>query len=380
MSQLLAVIGLALTTPARAAPQSAPAAPPLPAGRQGPAAPAGPAAGEQSAPSGAPVVEVTESTVTVGARSAPVFKATGPAGLPFVRGKRGGRLRFEVHNATSLPITMHPHGVVLPWTQDGVPFVTQVPIPPGGRFLYDFAPRQAGTFFLHSHYGWELQDQLVIPLLLDGDVPAGPTMRDVPVVITDFTFRSPPVIFRTLRERSIPMPAPGAAMPPPDLNDVEYDAIPVNGRPAEAADVIRVGPKERLRLRLINASAATNRRVELGGLSGAAISVDGTDIQPVPGGVWELAVAQRLDVRVEVPASGGPWTLKVLGEGSTLRAGVVLALPGQVPPAVPSRAAAPSAAIGTGYEQERRFRAATPLAPRPAARTLQVPLTGEMRG
>ena len=38
----------------------------------------------------------------------------------------------EVVNQLSVPTSIHWHGLILPNSMDGVPFVTQDPIPPGG--------------------------------------------------------------------------------------------------------------------------------------------------------------------------------------------------------------------------------------------------------
>ena len=56
----------------------------------------------------------------------------------------------EVVNQLKVPTSIHWHGLVLPNLMDGVPFVTQNPIPPGGSFRYDFALTQSGTYWMRS--------------------------------------------------------------------------------------------------------------------------------------------------------------------------------------------------------------------------------------
>ncbi|MBV8212056.1 MAG: multicopper oxidase domain-containing protein [Verrucomicrobia bacterium] len=65
----------------------------------------------------------------------------------------------EVVNQLKEPTSIHWHGIVLPALMDGVPFVSQDPIPPGGSFHYQFPLKQSGTYWMHSHYG--LQEQLL---------------------------------------------------------------------------------------------------------------------------------------------------------------------------------------------------------------------------
>jgi len=342
-------------------------------------------------------VVVTESTLDVLGRTAPVFRASTDTGERVLRGRRGERFQVELVNRTSRPITMHPHGLILPNTQDGVPYITQLPVPPEGTFTYDFVPVQAGTYFMHSHFGWQLQDQLVMPLILDeGDASDGAI--EVVMMLTDFTFESPPEIFARLRSvskhgadgmpgmngmggrnRSGAMPGEKAA-PTPDLVDVDYDAVLANGRPIDQAEVIRVSPGSRVRLRLINGSSASNFEIDLGGLRGTARFVDGEPIHPVERSKVELGIAQRLDLLIDLPTDFSVAPLVAQAEGTKLIAAVVLAAPGATVPALAREAAAVLGAIGTGYRQERSFRAQKPLSRRAVNRSIPVVLGGKMTG
>lgn len=70
---------------------------------------------------------------------------------PTLRVRQGSRIRVVVDNALAEPTTVHWHGVRVPNAMDGVPHVTQAPIGQGGRFIYDFEPADAGTFWYHPH-------------------------------------------------------------------------------------------------------------------------------------------------------------------------------------------------------------------------------------
>src|SRR5256885_4747294 len=71
-----------------------------------------------------------------------------------LRFKQGERLRVELQNLLPEDTTVHWHGVRLPNAMDGVPHVTQAPIAAkGGRFLYEFDLRDAGTYWYHPHLG-----------------------------------------------------------------------------------------------------------------------------------------------------------------------------------------------------------------------------------
>ncbi len=356
----------------------------LASGRQAAAPPAAAAPSTRSGETVPVQLVVTESTLEVDGRTAPVFAVRTVQGDSIVRARKGERLRIELANRTTLPIAMHPHGVILPNAQDGVPFVTQEPVPPGGSFTYDFVPVQAGSYFFHSHYGWELQDQLAIPLIIEPPPDRGQrpdaAPQEVVMMLTDFLFRSPPKVFESLqapKPAADPTSAPGP-MAKPDLVDVEYDAVLANGRPPSRAEIVTVQPGSRLRLRLINASSATNFAVDLGGLEGSIVAVDGEAIQPVTVRRVELPIAHRVDLLVQVPAGFTSTPITAQAEGTKLLAGLVLAAPGAIAAEVLLRAAKASGAVGAGYAQERSFRAATPLTKRPIARRVTVELTGDM--
>jgi FtsP/CotA-like multicopper oxidase with cupredoxin domain len=74
---------------------------------------------------------------------------------PLIEAVEGDRVRIVVHNELPEATTVHWHGLELPNAMDGVPGLTQDPIPPGGKFLYEFDLHQNGTFFYHSHGGMQ---------------------------------------------------------------------------------------------------------------------------------------------------------------------------------------------------------------------------------
>ena len=62
-------------------------------------------------------------------------------------------LRQHVKLTNKLPqdTTIHWHGVRVPNAMDGVPHATQPPVHPGESFVYEFTPKEAGTFWFHPH-------------------------------------------------------------------------------------------------------------------------------------------------------------------------------------------------------------------------------------
>ncbi|HEY5340454.1 MAG TPA: multicopper oxidase domain-containing protein, partial [Candidatus Aquilonibacter sp.] len=70
---------------------------------------------------------------------------------PVLRVRYGQRVRIEYHNESAIETSVHWHGMVLPNAMDGVAGVTQPPVLPGGRFLYEYAPNPPGTRWYHDH-------------------------------------------------------------------------------------------------------------------------------------------------------------------------------------------------------------------------------------
>ncbi|KAG9083142.1 hypothetical protein FRC06_004683 [Ceratobasidium sp. 370] len=74
----------------------------------------------------------------------------------------GDTIIATVINNGHEPMTMHWHGIQqigTPWS-DGVPGLTQWPIPVGGNFVYNFTLHETGLQWYHSHYKMQLDDGL----------------------------------------------------------------------------------------------------------------------------------------------------------------------------------------------------------------------------
>jgi len=322
---------------------------------------------------------VTSKTISVNGREAFVFDVRSETGEWGIRGEKGKALRFRLVNRTKEAITLHPHGLILPNFQDGVPYVTQEAVLPGGTFDYDFVPSQSGTYFIHSHQGFQLQRQMAAPLILQA--PGKPeTEKEVIVFLSDFLFESPEKEFAKLKAEA-PMDMGGMKMDGAmDLNDVTYDAFLSNGRTVDDPDVVSVQAGETVRLRVINASAGSNFFLSLGNLEGTLVAVDGEDIRPVVGKEFEIAIAQRLDVLVTIPAEGGAFPILAQGEGTRMQTGIVLRTPSATLPQISQKTSTPKGAIGKNYSQEKRLHPIHPLPSQTPDRSIPVELNGSMQG
>ena len=132
-------------------------------------------------------------------------------------------------------------------------------------------------------------------------------------MLHDFTFRDPLEILAELKAGG--GEHAGHAMGGM-LNDIMFDAYLANDRTLADPEVVRVAGGTQIRLRIINGSAASNMWIDLGPLQGELIAVDGNAVYPVKGSLFPLAIAQRADIRLKLPAGGGAWPILFRPEGT----------------------------------------------------------------
>jgi len=93
---------------------------------------------------------VREVSLTVLGKQAKVLVIEQDSGVQGFEPQTSSGFNVEVINQLREPTSIHWHGLVLPALMDGVPFVSQEPIPPNGKFHYQFPLRQSGTYWMHS--------------------------------------------------------------------------------------------------------------------------------------------------------------------------------------------------------------------------------------
>ena len=254
-----------------------------------------------------------------------VWSYDGTCPGPELRVRAGERLRVRFRNALEVPTSVHWHGVRLRNAMDGVPYLTQPPVPPGGAFLYDFTAPDAGTFWYHAHMnGWEqVARGLYGPLIVEDGRP-GP--RDVTVMVDDWRLDEAGQIHASFG-------APHDASHAGRLGNW----LTANGATAPA---LPARPGETLRLRMISAANARIMAFDLGAPA-TVIALDGAALetpQPLEGPLT-LAPAQRADVVLTLPAAPGDHGVREVSTGEpivafTFRAAGEPASP--APPAAPA--------------------------------------------
>jgi FtsP/CotA-like multicopper oxidase with cupredoxin domain len=109
-----------------------------------------------------------------------------------------------------------------------------------------------------------------------------------------------------------------------DLNDVDYDAFLANDRTLADPEIVRVEGGGRVRLRIINGASSSQFWIDLGELVGRVVATDGDPVHPAIGSRFPIAIAQRLDILIDLPRAGAFPILARL-EGTGRQTGIVLA-------------------------------------------------------
>jgi len=342
----------------------------------------------------ATTIRVDTRVIEVNGRPATVFGLTQPDGTHGLITRASERFRVKLENRLNEETLIHWHGLTPPWQQDGVPNLSQLPLGSGGTYDYDFPLVQPGTNWMHSHHGLQEQRLMAAPLIVRDPAEANADVQEVIVLLHDFTFRNPNEILAELRGgghgAAVRGPGQGgagrggmdhnamghAAAATPGavhLNDVDYDAFLANDRTLDDPNIFRVERGGRVRLRLINGATATNFWIDLDGLAGRLVAVDGMPVEPLVSRRFEFASGQRLDIVLDIPRSGGAWPIFAVREGERKRTGFILATKDSSISKISAEASESVAPVGLALE--RRLKALRPLSNRPVDRRHTVTIT-----
>lgn len=253
---------------------------------------------------------------------------------PLLRVRYGQRFRARFINHTGSPSTVHWHGMILPNRMDGVPNVTQAPVPDGGEFIYEFKPDPPGFRWYHSHVSPQLPLGLFGAFIVD-DPKDEPADLEVIVILHDVpnmhSFRlaladksNAPMVAPLGAPELSSMSMPGMKMPGMSSthgmgDEVAYLARCINGATYPGNAPIVVKPGQRVRLRILNASPTLTHFVRLGGHRLRVTHSDGNHLpRPVEVDVLRIGVAERYDAWFDVKKPGA-WLLQALANDAIAR-------------------------------------------------------------
>jgi len=103
---------------------------------------------------------IGETPVHITGRGATATTVNGSVPAPLLRWREGDTVTLRVTNRLPVTSSIHWHGILLPFQMDGVPGLTYSGIAPGETFTYRFDVNQSGTYWYHSHSGFQEQTGL----------------------------------------------------------------------------------------------------------------------------------------------------------------------------------------------------------------------------
>ncbi len=292
----------------------------------------------------APVLSGTEFDLVVDETmvnytGTPVMATTinGSIPSPILHWREGDTVTIRVTNHMKVSTSIHWHGIILPFKMDGVPGVSFEGIAPGETFTYRFKLNQSGTYWYHSHSGFQEQTGMYGAIIIE---PAGGERiradRDYVVQLSDWTDDDPMNVLAKLKKMSdyynFNQPTAGDFFR--DVSDKGFSAAIDKRRmwnqmrmsPTDLADISAYGytyllngaapagnwtglfnPGERIRLRFISSGTQSFFDVRIPGLKMTLVHVDGVDVDPITVDEFRFGPGETYDVIVE--PSDQPYTI-----------------------------------------------------------------------
>ncbi len=256
---------------------------------------------------------------------------------PTLRWREGDTVTLRVTNRLKVETSIHWHGIILPAAMDGVPGLSFDGIAPGETFVYRFKVGQSGTYWYHAHSGFQEQTGVYGAIVIEAAQPSRQRLREHVVMFSDWTDEDPARVYAKLKTfdgyYNYVRPTLGdlleqarrkgwskamhdkltwdeMRMSPHDLSDVSgatYTFL-VNGTTPQGNWTGLFDNGEKVRLRIINASAMTYFDVRIPGLKMTVVAADGQEVHPVTVDEFRIATAETYDVVVE-PQSDAAYTI-----------------------------------------------------------------------
>jgi hypothetical protein len=215
----------------------------------------------------------------------------GNAPGPTIQVNQGDRVRIIVDNHLPEATSMHWHGFEVPVEMDGSPGSSQDPIPPGGRFVYEFTLHQEGTYFYHSHMAMQEMMGMIGAFIMHPRETYKPRLdKDFAIILQEYAI------------------LPNITVP--NSMNMEFNWVTLNGKAAPATTPLIVRHGERVRIRLINLGM-DHHPIHLHGHQFVVTGTEGGR-QPestwAPGNTVLVGVAQSRDIEF-VANNPGDWMM-----------------------------------------------------------------------
>ncbi len=217
------------------------------------------------------------------------YNGTSPG--PAIQVDQGDRVRVVFENRLPESTTIHWHGLEVPIEMDGVPYISQPPVPPGGRFVYEFTLRQEGTYFYHAHGAMQEMMGLIGMFLIHPRVPHRPAVdHDYGIILQGWAI------------------LPNATVP--NTAGMEFNWLTFNGVSGPSTTPLLARQGSRVRIRIVNLGM-DHHPIHL---HGHQFVVTGTEGGRAPESTWFpgntalVGVAQARDIEFDA-VYPGDWML-----------------------------------------------------------------------
>ncbi|MFH7013086.1 multicopper oxidase domain-containing protein [Flavobacterium sp. FlaQc-52] len=294
---------------------------------------------------------VRDTIVNFSGKEKHAFAVNGQIPMPTLTFTEGDTAEIYVHNELKENTSLHWHGLFLPNKEDGVPYLTQMPIAPKTTHKYSFPIIQNGTYWYHSHSG--LQEQVgLYGLFIINKKKDDPTFRKgiddlptVPVILSEWTDLKPENVQRMLHNAndwfaikkgttqsyaeaikqghfSTKVTNEWKRMNAMDVSDVYYEKFLINGKNEDQLSQFK--PGEKVRLRIANGGASSYFWLTYGGGKITVVASDGNDVEPVEVDRLIIAVSETYDIVVTIPEDNKSFAFLATAEDRTGAASLYL--------------------------------------------------------
>nr|WP_321222460.1 multicopper oxidase domain-containing protein [uncultured Psychroserpens sp.] len=294
---------------------------------------------------------VTDTIVNYSGKEKRAIAVNGQIPMPTLTFTEGDIAEIVVHNKLKESTSLHWHGLFLPNKEDGVPYLTQMPIEPNETFTYSFPIIQSGTHWYHSHSG--LQEQIgmygSLVLLKKEDDPTFRKGIDdlpaVPIILSEWTDIKPKNVHRMLANANdwagikkgttqsyseaikaghfkTKLENEWKRMLAMDVSDVYYDKFLINGK--NESQLLQFKAGDKVRLRVSNGGASSYFWLNYAGGKMTVVANDGNDVEPVEVDRLIIGVSETYDVVVTIPNEDIAYEFLVTPEDRTGSASIYL--------------------------------------------------------
>ena len=287
---------------------------------------------------------VRDTIVNFSGKEKRAIAVNGQIPMPTLTFIEGDTAEIYVHNELNESTSLHWHGLLLPNKEDGVPYLTQMPIKPNTTHLYKFPIIQHGTHWYHSHSG--LQEQIgMYGSFIMNKRPNNPTFRKdiddlptIPIILSEWTDYKPDNVHRMLHNAtdwfaikkgttqsygeaikqgyfSTKLKNEWKRMNAMDVSDIYYEKFLINGKNESSLSQFKGG--EKVRLRISNGGASTYFWLNYAGGKITVVANDGNDVEPVEVDRLIIAVSETYDIVVTIPENDMSYEFLATAEDRT---------------------------------------------------------------